>query len=83
MNFIEAKKKLEVYSDGKYHHLEYKITDTGDDSNNELIQECSLYIDGITKIFSGDTWEIAFKKLEQFINPFVVEIDPIEEMKND
>ena len=83
MNFIDAKKKLEEYADGRYHHIEYRITDTGGE-DKELIQECSIYIDTISKIFSGCTWEDTFRKLDLFVNPPTMNIESIEEeMKND
>ena len=65
MNFSEAKEKLKQIADGEFHRVSYTERDHND---GEVLQECDLYIHGIKKIHSGQTWEEAFKKLDQELN---------------
>lgn len=77
MNFKNAKKKLEKIAKGKYHTLDYEITDYG---NGNVAQQCQIYIDGL-KHFKGETWELAFNALEQDIaSPRKAKIESIEEI---
>ena len=82
MNFIQAKRKLKKLAKGKYHVLNYKISEF---SNGELQQECTVYIHGRNHHY-GETWEAALKSLKNEINPppkKPVIIDNIEEIKKE
>ena len=82
MNFIQAKKKLEKLAKGKYHSLNYTISEFPD---GELQQECTVYIDGRNHHY-GETWEAALKSMRNEINPPFkkpVIIDSIEEIKKE
>jgi hypothetical protein len=80
MNFKQAKAKLKRLAKGKFHSINYKISEH---TGGELMQECSVYIDE-TDLHIGETWEAAFKELNKEINPQpknTVEIESIEEIK--
>lgn len=67
MKFKEAKAKLAKIADGKYHSLEYSITNfksVGRRTERTERAECGVYIDGVSWSF-GPTWEAAFKKLDR------------------
>lgn len=77
MTFKQAYEKLHKIADGKYNSLQYKFT-TYEDGNIDI--ECCVYIDGYSH-YSGVTWEQAFEKLNNALNPLVLtvaDIDPVE-----
>ena len=80
MNFLEAKNKLREIAGDKYISLMYEISEFGE---GRMESGCRLYIDGKGSE-EGETWEIAFAKLDKCLNPdkYPVIIDPIEEIKN-
>jgi len=77
MNIKTAKKKLAKIAKGKFHSVQYDITDIG---NGELKQECSIYISGMSWHL-GETWEEAFSSLQKATaKPKTVVIESIEEV---
>lgn len=64
MKIADAKQKLMDLAAGKYHSLEYSITDTGRGNAN---QKCKVYIDGHGS-FEAPHWEAALNGLEEAIN---------------
>lgn len=77
MDFKQAKDKLKVIAAGRYHSVNYDITE---DSSGEISQQCTLYIDGLTH-YTGGSWDEVFSKLEYSVAPVrEIEIDPVEEI---
>ena len=81
MNFLEAKNKLRKMAGDKYISLAYEISEFRKASKAK--SNCRLYIDKHGSE-DGETWEIAFAKLDKRLNPdkYPVIIDPVEEIKN-
>jgi hypothetical protein len=75
MNFQEAIKKLSKLANGKYNSLSYDITQFSRHSSYQ--QRCTVYVDGYSH-YSGNTWEQAFEKLEEALNPHQLSIEDIE-----
>ena len=74
MNFIEAKEKLKEIAAGRYHCINYSLTETRE---GVLIQDCKLYIEG-GEYHAAPTWDLAFSKLV----PPSVEVKDFEEIEN-
>jgi hypothetical protein len=70
----EAKNKVAAIAAGKYYSLDY-----GESYNNTygrpMVPMCTLYIDSIGAAI-GETWDEAFVKLENRINPPVCDQGP-------
>ncbi len=80
MNFIEARSKLKKLAKGKYHTIQYQMSEVREE---DLAQECTVYIDGFSHHY-GETWELALKSLKNEINPPLakpVKVESIEEIK--
>lgn len=77
MKFQEAHNKLKAIAAGKFCQMKYALITHAD---GQLISECSLYIDGLAKIFSGATWDAAFHELNKTMHPeqFVEEMPEVE-----
>lgn len=73
MDIIEAENKLAEIAGGNYRSLAYKKSY----HKEEIETECSIYIHGDT-IYSGHTWDDAFKAREIANNKKIEEL-PIEE----
>ncbi len=77
MSFRQAKKELEKLANGRFHRIQYEITET---QYGNLIQKCEVYVDGLT-LYNGETWRIALDKLKIAIKPLHVKIDDIPEQE--
>ncbi len=69
MKFSEAEKKLGEIAKGDYHSLTYGMTVF---STKKVETECRLYLNSHGS-FIADTWENAFTKLNEKVNPQVEE----------
>lgn len=81
MTFKKARRKLKKLAKGKFHSIEYKVTEY---HNGELEQKCTLYIDG-TELHACGTWAAAFKSLQDELkpSPLKLEDENIEEIDID
>jgi hypothetical protein len=61
MTFLEAKDELKKLAEGKFHSIEYKLTEY---KSGRLENECELYIDPCIST-SGLTWREALDKMKQ------------------
>lgn len=62
MTFKEAKEKLKALANGRYHTIEFSLTEHHD---GEIEPRCTLYVADIDSRPSGRTWEEAFIALER------------------
>jgi hypothetical protein len=75
MTFQEAKAKLKEIADGKYHAIEYKLTEyAAVCGGGDQKPECTVYINGLEH-HRGLTWEEAFVSLDRAINGVKVNED--------
>lgn len=74
MKFQEAKEKLKGIAAGRYHSVEYKLTQYSEDTGGEMYPECTVYIDGMEH-YKGNTWEKAFTALDRKMNGAEVKED--------
>ena len=84
MKFETAQKKLKKIANGlgkNYYSVTYCLTIS--ELSNTITPKCSLYIDGLDKIFSGVTWKEAFSQLDEHLNPKEIKVDPIEAPSSD
>ena len=65
MKFSEAKARLKELAKGKYHSIMLNLIEYSD---GYVETKCILYIDGHSHV-SGSTWERAFIKLDDMLNP--------------
>jgi len=77
MKLKEAHERLKAIAAGKFCILKYELTTHAD---GQLIGGCSLYIDGLAKIFVGLTWDDAFHALDKEMHPeqFIEEMPEVE-----
>ena len=61
MTFKDAKKELKKLADGKYHSMNYELTEY---RNGDQRTQCLVYGDGYSW-FSAPTWEEALAKLRK------------------
>ena len=66
MTFKEAKAKLKEIADGKYHSIQYELTEHED---GNLASECEIYIDK-EGWYKDSTWEEAFFTREKALRIF-------------
>lgn len=66
MTFKEAKDKLRELAQGRYHAIEYELTEY---AHGGLKAGCRLYIDPNTSTKWQPTWEMAFDELQKVLNP--------------
>jgi hypothetical protein len=76
MNFIKAKEKLAKLANGKYHTIQYDLTEF---NGGVLTQTCSVYIDGY-KFHKAPNWYEALLSLQRQVKPTKVKIESIEEI---
>jgi hypothetical protein len=73
MNYRDAQEKLKEIVDlmgVSYYRVSYSEVYTS--SIGLYVVECSLYVAGISKIFTSKTWEEAFELLDAHIHPVVL-----------
>jgi hypothetical protein len=72
MNYRDAQEKLKEIVDlmgVSYYRVSYSEVYT---KNGLHVVECCLYIEGVSKIITGKTWEHAFELLDAHIHPEIV-----------
>jgi hypothetical protein len=72
MLFREAQVKLKEIAESRkvtYTRIGYSEVHV---KNGLYAIECTLYVDGVTKIITGKTWEHAFELLDALIHPEIV-----------
>ena len=79
MTFAEAKQRLKEVARGRYHSVEYDLTEFAEDCGSRQETTCTLYIDG-EGLFHGPTFEDVFALRNMKCDPQVEEMPTISDM---